>query len=228
VGDNVFLSTTGTSPEIDVFRVAARERVRSIGFPGPLDPNQRLPPMLTAYEEQITWTPVSSSTGPNAGGGIPESSRDGVLQGMLDGLPIWDDKAEGFPALVMTPEDTAVPLCGQVQRWSFWNQTCPKVFGTYGAFLNAPLTFLWFPDPGGSVYVTHTGPSIMVDPTTLLSTNGSPAPRCSVREARTLVATCPPGSICGSGGVCVFGRQNSGGIVVTPPPPPVTVLTSPL
>jgi hypothetical protein len=243
------LSSVPTTPTVETWLVGTTQPLDSLTFPPPLDANQpRLQPMITAYQEQVSWYSILNPESPNVGSWIlPIADRDTMLLQYLAGLPLWYDQANGFLEMMSSPEDI-VPICGPVQRWTFWNQSCGTLLSTSPSPLNVPGAPQNLGDAGlvdggnavanevqdpltGGAYLSSTGPSIIAQTTPQnpigVEVNGSPANRCSIREARTLITTCPGSATCGSGGSCVFGRANLNGGVVVPPHPPVTLLTSP-
>jgi hypothetical protein len=239
-------SNSPALPEVNTYRIGVWTPVQGIAFPPPPDNAQRLRPMVTAYEETVTFGSVTASdqNGKAFSNSEITSTRDDVLAEMLGGpggLPLYSDKSQGYLALMNRWEDVAVPTCGQQQRMSFWNVDCNTVVNQYNMSLTTgaqPLPPAGSDTDGGSIFVqdgvadpvtgsyflTHTGPSIVVDPNAGNRTNGAPVPRCSIREARTFVPACAGGAVCTSGGSCVFARSDASGNVSSPTPAGVIVL----
>jgi hypothetical protein len=258
----VSLDTT-SSPPIDVYRISVFDDFDALTFPPGLDSSpHRLRPMISAYHETITWNsvPATNAVGQSFANTNAVADRDAVLAQMLSPLPLYNDASQGYRALVGRWEYASVPMCGQTQRYSFWNKGCGYVLGSYVLNVPAGLADGSIDLPTGAFFMTHTGPSIIepeqpplggtpdastidasdaagadssagaADATDGSATsataeiNGPPAPRCSVREARTFTPACAGAAMCGSGGACVFARAASNGALVTPLAPPVQVL----
>jgi len=49
----------------------------------------------------------------------------------MGNLPLWNDRDQGFHALMNEWEPLAVPTCGVTQRTTFWNKGCGEVLDRY-------------------------------------------------------------------------------------------------
>jgi hypothetical protein len=199
---------------------SVRERVAITH--GEVDPNQQgLAPWYTAIEQTRTTAETVVAVGDVVScSTYVTTSFDSIVQASVGVLPLWSDQANGKFALVNPWEDRGDDLkmafCGTSQRLSSWDRACDDVFTLY-------------PDLSIDHDLSH--PSNRFDPTTgqyytantYLMPSGMEV-RCSLREKRTIVPSCPVSTPCPSSGVCPGTQRLGPGGMQAPSPPLVYTL----